>query len=225
MEDVDNSNKKTPKTAILGIYAKQPLPGQVKTRLCPPLSTHAAAELYRCCLLETVQRMQAGGFDLVICYAGERQWFAETFPGISLSAQNGADLGARMANSLSGFLQQGYQQAVLIGSDAPDLPLQLVKQAFIELQQAEVVLAPADDGGYVLIGESAHRPELFKAIEWSTDAVLPETLKRIKACGIAASLLPGWDDLDDLDALKRFLLRSPQSATARYLQQHLAPHL
>jgi rSAM/selenodomain-associated transferase 1 len=222
VEEVDKSPEKTPEISVLGIYAKQPRPGQVKTRLCPPLTHNEATELYRCCLVETIERMQPGNFALVICYAGERQWFAETFPGVELIPQRGAELGARMDDSLRSLLQQGYRQAVLIGSDAPDLPLTLVEQAFRELQQHEVVLAPAGDGGYVLIGASMHRPELFTAMPWSTSEVLPETLRRIQTHGIKAKQLPGWDDLDDLAALRRFLQRSPTTATARHLQQQLA---
>lgn len=222
VEEVDKSLVEIPKTAILGIYAKQPLPGQVKTRLCPPLTQHEAAALYRCCLTETVQRMQQGSFALAICYAGERQWFADNFPGVRLIAQRGVDLGARMADSLCSLLQQGYQQVVLIGSDAPDLPLSLIEQAFRELQQHQLVLAPASDGGYVLIGEAVHHPELFSAMPWGSGEVLAETLRRIEFSGIKAKQLPGWEDLDDLAALQRLLLRSPTSATAKHLRQQLA---
>lgn len=222
MEEVDNCHTRNKKTCVLGIYAKKPQPGKVKTRLCPPLTHAEAAELYHCSLLETVLRMQAGPFELVICYAGEREWFAETFPGVVLQPQRGDDLGARMADSLNSFLQQGYRQAVLIGSDSPDLPLPLVEQAFVALQQTAVVLAPAGDGGYVLIGEASHHPELFQSIQWSSSEVYRETLARIEANKIAATQLTSWEDLDDLAALRRFLLRSPQSDTATYLQQQLA---
>ncbi len=222
MEAVDKPAQKSATKAILGIYAKQPIAGQCKTRLSPPLSLTEAAELYRCSLQETVERMQhLNKCALVICYAGDRSWFEQAFPGIPLVAQRGADLGARMADSLKGFLQQGYRQAVLIGSDAPDLPLALVGQAFTALQQAEVVLAPATDGGYVLIGESSHRPELFKAIQWSTDKVLSETLRRIEHYGIAATRLDSWEDLDDLPSLRKFIHRSPETKTALYLKQQL----
>jgi len=223
VEEVDNSPQKTACRAILGIYAKQPLPGQCKTRLSPPLSPAEAAALYQCCLVETVSRMQAvGGCDLAICYAGERSWFEREFPDITLQPQRGPDLGARMAGSLCGFLQQGYHQAILIGSDTPDLPLPLVAQAFAALQQVELVLAPATDGGYVLIGESVHRPELFEAIHWSTDTVLAETLRRAERYGIVAETLGSWEDLDDPRSLLNLLRRSPKTRTARYLQQHLS---
>jgi len=225
VEDVDKSLRDHDGKSVLGIYAKQPLPGQVKTRLCPPLSPSEAAGLYQCALQETVTRMQGcEAFELVICYAGERSWFAEAFPDVQLLPQRGEDLGVRMADSFSQLFQQGYRQVVLIGSDSPDLPLQLVEQAFRKLRQTDVVLAPAEDGGYVLIGKSKFLPELFSAIRWSSAEVLPETLRRIEKLGIKAFLLPGWEDLDDLAALGRLLRRSPQSRTADYLRRQLAQH-
>ena len=223
MDAVDNAAVKTGKKAILGIFAKHPLPGKCKTRLCPPLSFAEAADLYRCSLQETFARMQAAdGVDLAICYVGERSWFEQTFPGVFLLEQSGADLGARMATALHDFLQQGYRQALLIGSDSPDLPLSLIEQAVAGLQQAEVVLAPASDGGYVLIGERRHYPQLFENIPWSSAQVLAATLQRIKQHDIVSALLDGWEDLDDLPSLQRFLLRSPQSDTAEYLRSRLA---
>lgn len=222
---VDSVDKNRQNSAILGIYAKQPVSGECKTRLCPPLTLDEAAAFYRCSLEETVNRMQTdSGFDLAICFAGNRDWFAENFPGITLIPQQGADLGARMANSLNGFLQQGYKQAVLIGTDAPDLPLELVTRAFSALQQAKVVIAPATDGGYVLIGEAQHHPELFVEIAWSTAEVLATTLQRIEQLNIPAVTLDSWEDLDDLRSLQRFLRRSPASRTAQYLAQRLAAY-
>jgi glycosyltransferase A (GT-A) superfamily protein (DUF2064 family) len=118
-------------------------------------------------------------------------------------------------------LQQGYQRALLIGSDAPDLPLGLVEQAIIALRQSEVVLVPATDGGYVLIGESNHHPELFRAIPWSSGEVLATTLERVAQHGIRAVTLGSWEDLDDLPSLARLLQRSPRSKVAVHLRQHL----
>lgn len=225
VDDVDKSLRNLKGKSVLGIFAKQPVPGQVKTRLCPPLSHLEAAGLCQCTLQETIARMRGHReFDLVICFTGERGWFEANFPGVPLLQQRGEDLGARMSASISGLLAQGCRRVVLIGSDIPDLPVTLVEEAFLQLQRAEVVLVPADDGGYVLVGQTMNRPELFAAIPWSSAEVLPETLRRIEALGIEAVLLPGWEDLDDLDALQRFLTRSPQSQTAAYLRQHLARH-
>lgn len=225
MEGVDKSIWGSGNKAVLGIYAKQPLPGQVKTRFCPPLSPQQAADLYQCALQEIVARMRGHqDFSLVICYTGERSWFERNFPGVPLLPQLGADLGARMSDSFFSFFRQGFQQVVLIGSDIPDLPLELVRQAFAALQHAEVALAPADDGGYVLIGKAVYRPELFAEIRWGSAEVLSQTLKRIESAGIRTQLLPGWEDLDDLEALRKLLRRSPHSRTADYLRCQLAGH-
>jgi len=214
VDDVDNLPKSS---GILGIFAKEPVSGQVKTRLSPPLSPDQAAELYQISLRETVDKVSDGDFDLTICYAGDEDYFRRTFPGKSLYEQSGGDLGVRMSNALQHFFRQGYQQAVLIGSDSPDLPLDLVKQAFSALERQQLVMAPAHDGGYVLIGESCHSSRLFENISWSSSEVLSQTQQIAEATGIKYQLLPAWDDLDDLDALRRFLQRSPESRAAEYL--------
>lgn len=213
--NVDNSPKSS---RVLGIFAKQPVPGQVKTRLTPPLSPLQAAELYRTALLETVENMADRDFDLVICYAGDERYFRRTFPGATLQQQQGDDLGARMEKGLRQFFQQGYKQAMLIGSDSPDLPSTLVTEAFTLLDRHQLVLVPAHDGGYVLIGESDHNPQLFEDMPWSSAEVLSQTRQRAENSGIDYHLLSAWEDLDDLAALQRFLQRSPASRTADYLR-------
>lgn len=219
MEEVDNPLKYS---TVLGIFAKEPVPGRVKTRLTPPLSSGEAAELYRIALQETVANMVNGDFELTICYAGAEKYFQESFVDISLYEQVGDDLGARMSNALQQFFRQGYQRVVLIGSDSPDLSRDLIEQAFVALEQQALVLAPAQDGGYVLIGESVHHPQLFDDMPWSSADVRSITCRRADAAGINYCLLSDWDDLDDLEALHRFLQRSPDSETAKYLRS-LAP--
>ena len=226
MDDVDILRQNQGKKALLAVFAKQPLPGQVKTRLCPPLSMAEAAAVYEQSLTEIVSRIESlrHCFDLAICYAGARDWFAETFPGLQLVAQQGADLGQRMEHALRGFFAVGYERAVLIGSDTPDLPLSLLEQTLELLDEVEVVYGPARDGGYYLIGESHHYPQLFSEIPWSTAAVLQESLKRARAVGIFTARLPVLEDLDDLAALRSLLKRSPASRTALYLQRELSRH-
>lgn len=219
MEEVEKKAGARQKSEILGIFAKQPLVGSVKTRLCPPLNLTQAANLYAQALRETVTRMQAlKRCDLAICYSGERCWFEAAFPGTLLVPQQGADLGERMAERLSGWLAAGYDRAVLIGSDAPDLPLERIDQAFDALARTEVVIGPALDGGYYLVGETRHQPELFAGIRWSTAEVLQQTLERTAQLGIRTLTLAPWDDLDDLPALLRLLQRSPDTATAAHVR-------
>jgi len=200
----------------LGIFAKQPLPGRVKTRLSPFLGREEAAEFYRLSLRDTVDRMTRAGFDPVIFFAGEEGFFRRAFPSQPLKPQAEGDLGFRMATALEGELTAGAQAAILIGSDCPDLPLCLVERAFDVLCKADVVIAPAVDGGYVLIGESRHHPELFRGVPWGGPAVM--TVTRRIACRLRLSLieLEMWEDVDDSASLRRFVRRSPELSCARF---------
>ncbi len=222
VDKVDNSNSDPTKNRILGIFAKQPVPGRVKTRLCPPLTPEQAADLYQVCLQETVTRMKSlVGCELAICYSGDKDWFAATFPDVVLVPQRGRDLGERMARSLSAWLAAGYKAALLIGSDAPDLPLERIEQAFNALKDADVVHGPAFDGGFYLVGETSHHPQLFQEISWSTGKVLEQTLVKATQLGLRSVLLEPWDDIDDLPALLRLMTRTPHSSTAIHITRVL----
>lgn len=209
---------------ILGIFAKEPLPGGVKTRLCPPLSAGEAAALYRVSLEETVAAMGAAPCELVLFYAGDEVFFRNAFPGVRLLPQGAGDLGVRMAAALQQLLSEGYVAAALVGSDAPDLPVTLVSEAFTALRAAEVVTIPARDGGYVLVGESRHRPELFRDIPWSSAGVLAATRRRAVETGVDYREVGEWEDFDDLSALRRLVERSPGSGTACFAAELLARH-
>jgi len=214
-----------PPRRALGIFAKEPVPGRVKTRLCPPLSPEEAAEIYRISLEETVAVASSGRFFPVIFYTGRQAYFRQAFPGLTLIAQVGDDLGERMDRALETLLGQGHAAAVLIGSDSPDLPPAHLEDAFALLDRADCVTVPADDGGYVLIGERRHHPELFRDIPWSTGEVLAATRRRAAALGIDYRELAPWEDVDDLESLKRLLQRSPGSATAAFARAQLGHRL
>jgi hypothetical protein len=211
------------KKAVLGIFAKEPVAGRVKTRLCPPLSAAEAADLYRCSLEETVAALGGAGCDLVLFYDGEADYFRQAFPGLRLIPQGEGDLGERMERALRTLLAGGSAAAALIGSDTPDLPVALVEAAFAALREADVVVAPARDGGYVLVGERRHVPELFCGIPWSTAGVLAATRQRAAAADFRE--IGGWEDVDDLPSLRRLVERSPGSRTAQYLRRRLSRYL
>ena len=156
--------------------------------------------------------------DLAICYSGDKDWFAAAFPDIYLVPQRGEGLGERLAQRLANWLATGYDAAVLIGSDAPDLPTERVEQAFSALEGADLVLGPAVDGGYYLVGESTHNDQLYSGIAWSTGKVLEQTLTKATKLGLSSTLLQDWDDLDDLPALLRLVDRSPHSVTAKHVR-------
>jgi uncharacterized protein len=192
----------------VAIMAKAPRAGEVKTRLCPPLSLVDAAELYRRLLLDKIEQVSSLRMaSLAIAYtpAEARAFFEEVAPGFVLVPQRGADLGDRLANSLGELLSQGHRGALAIDSDTPTLPLAFLQQALdlIVTPEIDVVLGPTEDGGYYLIGLRAVHRELFEAMAWSTPQVLSETIRRADAKGLRVACLPPWYDIDSPDDLAR----------------------
>jgi rSAM/selenodomain-associated transferase 1 len=210
------------------IVAKEPVPGRTKTRLCPPFTPEAAAEFYRCLLLDTLalaQRLECA--DRTVAYApATAHGFFEGLPadGFRLIPQQGTDLGERLASALGQHFDLGYQRVVIMNSDGPTLPLACLAESFSGLDGADVVLGPGHDGGYYLIGMKQLYPELFQGIAWSTELVVPQTLAICRQLSLPVHQLPMWYDVDveaDLGLLHRDLVRAPMAAphTWAFLQQ------
>lgn len=185
-----------------------PLVGQVKTRLMPPLSAEEACELYRAFLGDLFERIQQAKVSPTVFYAGEpADAFSTLLPRPwPLVAQSGHDLGARMAAAFNHLLAGHSDRAVIIGSDSPDLPLPFLRRAFQRLKHRDVVIGPALDGGYYLIGLRAPAPALFEGIVWGSDRVLSQTMEIIAREKLSLSTLPPWYDVDDVQSLE--LLRA-----------------
>jgi len=218
----------------VAIMAKAPRPGEVKTRLCPPLAPEDAAALYRCFLLDKIAQVRTvSGAAALIAYApaSARREFQALAPGLRLHPQRGEDLGARLLSLLSELLAEGHAAAVAVDSDTPTLPARLLQDAVDRLSRPgpDVVLGPTDDGGYYLIGVRAARRELFEGIAWSTPAVLRQTLERAGAAGLSAECLTPWFDVDtpgDLARLQTALAAAddgPAAHTARFLAASSLP--
>jgi rSAM/selenodomain-associated transferase 1 len=203
----------------LCIMAKHPAPGQVKTRLCPPLNPEQAAEFAEAFLHDTLANCRkAARADLALAYTPleSEAWFAARFPGVALLPQMGVGLGERLVNLFALAWKRRYQPCVVLGSDSPDLSSNLIQAAFDALEpgrdSADVVLGPTEDGGYYLIGLKWAQPELFRHVAWSTDQVLNQTLERATTLQLKTCLLPAWYDIDthpDLTRLRAGLLHSP----------------
>jgi rSAM/selenodomain-associated transferase 1 len=198
----------------LGIFAKEPQPGQVKTRLCPPLTFAEAAQVHHLSLQQTVDTLAP--LQPILFYSGNVSYFQDNFPGVPLLPQSAGDLGARMAQALLTIHAQGNDCALLVGSDAPDLPLELLNAACAALEHHAVVTIPARDGGYVLIGERGHHPPLFQGVPWSTAAVLERTRAICEAQQLPYTEIGSWEDVDDADDLLRLVQRSPTLAVSTY---------
>jgi rSAM/selenodomain-associated transferase 1 len=201
-------------TALLIIFAKEPRPGQVKTRLSPPLSPEAAARLYHSFLLDILDEMaRVPEVGLAVAFSPEtaRGFFRRLAPpGTNLFPQEGADLGERMARAFARSFAAGFGPVILRGSDVPDLPAAVVSEATAVLAagQAQVVLGPATDGGYHLVGLSEPQPALFRGPVWSSSTVLADTLRLARQLGLRVHLLPPWPDIDTYGDLRTFLHRT-----------------
>jgi hypothetical protein len=189
--------------------AKAPQPGQVKTRLCPPLSQSEAAQLYHCFLRDKIAQVNAlPSVAPVVSYAPDdvKSVFQDLTPShFRLIPQRGDDLGARILFTFNQLFQQGYPQVIVIDSDTPTLPTANLEEArrLIATQQNDVVLGPTEDGGYYLIGLRQSRPELFEGMPWSTSQVFPETRRRSEQSGLAVACAESWYDVDTPEDLAR----------------------
>ncbi|WP_460677580.1 TIGR04282 family arsenosugar biosynthesis glycosyltransferase [Hymenobacter coalescens] len=192
-------NQITPlKPDHLLIFARYPELGRVKTRLAAELGPDAALAAYRQLLYHT----QAAVRPLT---AGRTLWLAAPpppaagplWPGVPQRVQPAAaDLGQRMAHAFEDAFAGGAQRVVIIGTDCPGLSTALLERAFQELHTHDVVLGPAHDGGYYLLGLRAPQPALFAGIAWSTEAVLRDTLAIAARQHLAVAQLPTLRDVD-----------------------------
>ena len=207
------------------VMAKAPVAGRTKTRLSPPLSGQQAADLYRCLLLDTMGLMarvsRAARVQPIVSYHppdAEPAFARLAPPGFAFLPQVGEDLGERLHNTLDECLRGGYRQVVVMDSDSPTLPVAYLEEAFAALDGADVVLGPCEDGGYYLIGLKAPCAALFHGIVMSTATVLEETLQRAREQGLRVVCLPTWYDVDNFEALTRFVADLAAQA------DHQAPH-
>ena len=208
----------------LCLFAKAPVPGQVKTRLGPAVRPRAAAQLYEAMLLDILdQHAGRPEGDLALWYSPPeaRSWFeAAAPPAYRLVAQQGSGLGQRMSRLFRTHAGEGYARVVLRGTDSPTLPLEHVEAAFEALGVSDLVLGPEPGGGYNLIGLREPCDALFE-FEMSTSRVLETTLERARDAGLSWTLLPEHRDVDrpsDLDFLLGELTPDRTPRTLRWFR-------
>lgn len=202
-------NYRYPDTAIL-IFAKAPVPGEVKTRLTPPLKPAQAAILHQKLVSRTLRMATKTALAPVTLYCSPDQnhsYFVEceqTYT-IATAIQQGEGLGARMLHGLESALQH-KRYAVLIGTDCPAMKQDYLEEAIQRLRSgSDVIIGPAHDGGYVLIAMKQAHAELFADIEWGTGKVFAQTMERIMQADLQLSLLASMQDIDrpeDLQHIK-----------------------
>ncbi len=194
----------------LAIMTKAPRAGQVKTRLTPPLNPEEAAALNRCFLRDLSAAIDNAGDGSrgICCYTpvGAEEVYRDILPArFQLIAQREGTLEARLIGAVEDLLSVGFSAVCLINSDSPTAPGAVFAEAarILSAPNEQLVLGPADDGGYYLIGMKKLYPRLFHEIDWSTDRVLAQTLERAAEIGLAVHLLPSCYDVDDRTTLAR----------------------
>lgn len=189
------------------IFAKAPVPGRVKTRLIPALGLEGAAALARTMLEDTIREASAaavGPVELCTCPSPDHpDWHGHLPSGVATSAQGDGDLGARMAHAAERVIAE-EGSILLIGTDCPELDRHRLREAIHQFKSHDVVLHPAHDGGYPLIGLKRFDPSLFDGIAWGGPTVTADTIRRIKALGWSLWLGKTLRDIDepaDLEAI------------------------
>jgi hypothetical protein len=180
---------------VLGIFAKWPRPGQVKTRLGG--TPEWAAGVARAFLLDTLSRMSAVADRRVVAFApddADADFAALAGDPFALAAQGDGDLGERLGRFFARELA-GADRAVAVGADSPTLPVEYVREAFHLLEEVDLVLGPATDGGYYLVG-CRHPLPIFAGIDWGGAGVLGQTVARLTDPEWKLAILPPWYDVD-----------------------------
>ncbi len=190
------------------VFAKPPLRGHVKTRLARRVGHRAATSVYRVLLADTVLRLSRARVESLELRASGRRhpslWSLARRAGADYRLQGHGDLGERMQRAMAHALADGVRP-VIVGADCAGVSVAHVDAAFDALDGgADVVFAPADDGGYALIGLSRPFPAMFRRMPWGTSAVMARTRRRLRAQGRAWCELAGAWDVDDWRSLRRW---------------------
>ena len=217
--------------AAIGIICKAPQPGRAKTRLATTIGAIAASKLSACFLRDVAAAIEAVPETLgrrgygVYAPAGVEQITRDLLPaGFGLLLQAGDDLGHVLLGATRALLLAGHDCVLLVNGDSPTLPPRLLVQAVEALRQPgdRMVLGPASDGGYYLIGLKSPHRHLFMQIAWGTATVARSTCERAAEIGLATTLLPEWYDIDDIETL-RWLRDELAGHSARFRAGGFAP--
>ena len=182
------------------IFAKNPVYGTVKTRLAATAGDDVAFKVYLHLLKLTEATVRNIAVEKTVyfssCIQQNDGWENSVY---NKQIQQGNDLGERMQHALINIFDEGKHKAVIIGTDCAELNADIVEDAFLQLENCDVVIGPAKDGGYYLIGMNKYCPSLFENIDWSTVAVLRQTLLACNTSGLTYHLLPTLADIDTED--------------------------
>jgi len=205
------------------VLARAPEPGRVKTRLAADLGAAAATSLHEALALDVIERLAAWGSGrgaLVLALtgaepAGERLAGPARAAGFDVERQVGGDLGARVHGAVAGRHRVGARRVLVLGTDCVELPDELLDGAAAALLDADVVLAPAADGGYVLVGARRLPAEALAGVRWGTGTALADTEAACRLAGLSVARAPGSADVDTVADLERLATRLATAPSGR----------
>jgi len=205
-------------TAII-VFIKFPAEGKVKTRLAKTMGNKFAVSLFRVCAEHTFSellKVEEMGSDLFFFCSEQNEieqvmeWAGNNFKYYS---QQGRDLGIKMYNAFNTVFKEGYKKAIIIGTDTPDISMNIIQSAISVLDNYSVVIGPANDGGYYLLGFKSKLIDLFSGIEWSTNSVLDKTIEKLNKSNLNYYILDELTDIDTLEDLQYWLKYNKDDAT------------
>jgi len=187
------------KSALI-IFVRKPVLGKVKTRLATSVGDENALLVYRHLLAHTKSITQELAINKFVFYADEID-NNDLWNGYEKHLQSGNDLGERMKNAFKLLLKEGFKKIIIIGSDCLEMDSNLLNNAFKELEKTDVVVGPAIDGGYYLLGMKNDHSFLFDIRNWSTDTVYADTINLVNANKLSFIALTKLNDVDTVDDL------------------------
>lgn len=190
---------------LLIIFAKRPLLGFVKTRLANSIGDKAALMIYKKLLSDTIHTAQSNlwttkvFWDDVPCKASHEI----NLPSYEYEIQKGEDLGERMSNAHKLAFERGYEKSIIIGADIAGIIPSYLENAFYKLSEFPLVIGPAEDGGYWLIGEATFEPKIFTGIRWSSEYVYSDTINIMNMGNMKFEIIECLNDIDTLEDLEK----------------------
>jgi hypothetical protein len=186
------------------IFVKNLIDGHVKTRLAATLGNEVAMDIYKQLLQNAHHNVQSLAADKIVFYSDfieDDIWENNVY---TKQMQQGNSLEKKMENAFKSTFAAGYQKLVIIGTDCPGINENILQNAFAKLEDHDIVIGPATDGGYYLLGMKKEHPYLFHNIKWSTNTVLEKTIDRCHSNQLSYILLPELSDIDEEKDLVHF---------------------
>jgi uncharacterized protein len=180
---------------LLIIMARSPELGKVKSRLAKTLGENRALDIYKKLLHHTLTCAKSSGVEIKWFVDGDTSYFQDL--GLNIEKQSNGDLGNKMKDAFAHSFSKEYDQVVMIGTDCIDLSSSTIHDAFQALSKCDVVLGPAQDGGYYLIGMKKMLGELFESMPWSTEFLLAKTIERTRLLSLSITTLTIKNDIDE----------------------------